>query len=115
MTGSGVLHEPIRYIGGASEPQFENGWTNWGNLSLPAGFYKSADGHVHLRGMITGGFVAANAFILPAGYFASGNMYFATQQVGGFGIILVGAFGGVQPTIGGNGNYSLDGISFLPV
>lgn len=62
-------------VGGASEPPFQNSWTNFGSGYAVAGFRKDPQGRVYLRGMIKSGSVNAVAFTLPAGYRPPATLY----------------------------------------
>jgi hypothetical protein len=63
-----VLAEAPRSIGDPGQPAFENGWVNFGAGAIPASFYLTADGHVHIQGLVATGTVATNVFTLPVGY-----------------------------------------------
>lgn len=98
-------------------PTLLNGWQNFGSGFNPAGYNKTSDGMVHLRGMLklgTVGYVAA--FMLPPKYRPSRKVtvpiltYGTAWVVGG---VEISPTGNVQIIAGGNVNVTLDGISFL--
>ncbi len=67
-------HESLHLVGGAGEPQFENGSTNFGSegeFTFPSvGFYKDHEGIVHLQGMakVDTGPGGVSVFTLPPGF-----------------------------------------------
>lgn len=68
-TSVGVAPEPWHLIGALGEPGFQNSWTNWGAAPNPqAGFKKTPDGTIHLKGRLKGGNSSSTAFTLPTGY-----------------------------------------------
>jgi hypothetical protein len=67
--------EAFHIVGTAGEPPFEGTWANHGSGFAPASFYKDHLGRVYLRGTITDGSEGSNAFVLPASYAPSENIY----------------------------------------
>jgi len=58
--------EPVRLVGAAGEPAFQNSWINHGgSADEPAGFYKDQAGIVHLQGQVVDG--SGVIFQLPPG------------------------------------------------
>jgi hypothetical protein len=58
--------EPVRLVGAAGEPGFQNSWINHGgSADEPAGFYKDQEGIVHLQGQVVDG--SGAIFQLPPG------------------------------------------------
>jgi hypothetical protein len=55
-----------------------NGWTNYGGSWAPAGYYKDAQGIVHLRGLIKSGTVGSAEFTLPSGYRPTNDKHYPT-------------------------------------
>lgn len=96
------------------------GWTNYGSVYAPAGFWKDAGGEVHLRGTIKPfggpGAITNDFFILPEGYrpagtrqFVISNCYLDTIQ------IEIEPDGAVHtPSVSGIVCAAFDGISFRP-
>jgi len=116
----GVLTEAVRVVGLPNQPVFENSWDNHGDsvtLRYGAGFWKQADGTVHLRGAITKTDLPNNEtiFILPAGYRPSRLLTFTTtDDVGSIFSVSVASTGAVSKT-GGSivlALLLLDGIAF---
>ena len=60
--------EPWHLIGADGEPDFENGWRNYGEGWESAAFYRDPWGRVYVRGLVAGGELDAVAFRLPEGY-----------------------------------------------
>jgi hypothetical protein len=67
---------------------------------------------VHLKGVIDDGVMSQNAFILPAGYRPAKGLVLTTAASHEFGELLIHTDGRVEPLIGLNGFFSLDGIVF---
>ncbi len=55
-------------VGAANQPDFQNGWINYGANLSTAAFYKDPYGVVHLKGVVKGGTVSRTIFELPCGY-----------------------------------------------
>lgn len=49
-------------------PTLLNAWTNYGSPFNPVGYWKGADGVVHLRGSLATGTTNTTIFQLPTGY-----------------------------------------------
>jgi hypothetical protein len=61
--------EAFHQVGAPGEPGFQNSWLNRGfTADEPAGFYKDAEGVVHLEGAVKGGAPNNVIFQLPPGY-----------------------------------------------
>lgn len=99
-------------------PTLLNSWQNWGTLFNDAGYWKDSYGVVHLRGVVRNGTMAANLFVLPVGYRPANRelfvAYSATQSsfTPTLGRVDVLANGEVYMSSGGNGFFSLDGLTF---
>jgi hypothetical protein len=100
-------------------PTLQNSWAVYApaasNWHTPAGYWKDANGVVHLRGMMTGGSSAtAPFFTLPAGYRpAAVVLWYASSGSGAACRVDVQGDGQVVPVIGANTGWtSLDGINF---
>ncbi len=99
-------------------PTLLNGWANFGGSRKSAGFYKDANGVVHLEGVIAGG-TAVNPtqiLLLPVGYRpVGGRIYFATTSAGAHASGFIETTGEVYYESGSNASFSLDNISFRAV
>lgn len=100
-----------------NEPLFQNSWVNAGVAGYSsAGFRRSSNGRVSLRGLIKGGAAASTAFTLPDGCRPSVNLVRETAINNGagpvFGGVSVLSSGAVQPAASGTTWTSLDGIEF---
>ncbi|KEZ51329.1 phage tail spike protein [Metabacillus indicus] len=90
-----------------------NGWSNYNTTShIGAGYTKSADGFVHLRGMIKGGAVGNVFATLPAGCRPLNDEPIAVLTSGGVGRLDVKPNGYLQFMSGGTGWVSLSGVVF---
>lgn len=76
-------------------PSFTNSWVNSGTGTQTAGYWKDANGTVHLRGTIKSGTNGTSAFTLPAGYRPLLSEYFLILMSGGVGEVVVAADGTV--------------------
>jgi hypothetical protein len=127
--GSSQLAQPEAWhsVGAASQPGFENGWTNstLGTSPTPAGFMIDPDGVVHLRGQVAGGTVSTTAasgavFTLPAGYRPTGGTRYFPVLTGSVtnavpvGYVAIDTSGEVFVGVGNNAFVALDNISFRP-
>ena len=93
-------------------PTLVNGWANFGGGFNSAGYYKRG-GRVYLRGMIAGGTVGMEAFVLPTGFRPPARELHTAISNNALGRVDVLASGNVQiSTIASNVFISLDGISF---
>lgn len=102
-------------IGAVIAPTLLNNWVDYGAPLTAAGYWKDADGVVHLQGAIKDGTATENTplFVLPAGYRPAATVYGATVSNAAFGAVLIGSDGTVYIVAGVNTAYfSLDGISF---
>jgi collagen triple helix repeat protein len=114
--------EPVNTPGG--EPDF-SGWpnvncapyySNYGNGSNTAAFYKDPFGVVHLKGLVKGGWYICPIFILPAGYRPAGVEVRITLLDNTVSRLNINANGYLTREIGpsdlGTSWFSLDGLSF---
>ena len=112
-----ATQEVLRDITG--EGLFQNGWVNFGGGFHGGNYHKSIDGYITVRGMITGGAIAANTvlFNLPAGYRPTAILLFNLQTSGGVARIDVMPDGNVRlgAAIANNGWLSLTGICFTTI
>lgn len=103
--------EAVRLIGAAGQPGFEHGWTNF-DSSRVAGFYRDR-GRVYLSGLIKSGTVGTAAFTLPAGYLPTvDGILFDADSNFAFGLVVIHSSGAVEPSVGSNAHFSLEGINF---
>lgn len=103
--------EPVRLIGASGQPQFENGATAPGGLSLAPGFWKDGSDVVHLQGAIDSA-AGVTAFTLPAGYRPAGIVrYVVPVGTAISDTVTVNPDGTVQAQVGG-APLHLDGIAF---
>jgi len=93
-------------------PNLLNNWVNHGGGFSPAGYMKDSLGFVHLRGLIRLGTIGQIAFTLPAGYRPAYSLVFVVTSNSAFGDVRVVTDGGVNPTVGSNVWFSLEGIIF---
>jgi len=97
----------------ALSSEFSNSWVNYGGGTYEdAGYMKTIDGFVHLRGWIKDGTIDAIAFTLPTGYRPSKYVTFACVSNGAFGWARVHSDGKVYVIVGDNTWFSLNEISF---
>ena len=90
-----------------------NGWTNYDTGAyIAAGYTKSADGFVHLRGMIKGGTAGQVFATLPVGCRPLNKELFNIITSTGLGRLDIGSNGYCQHYSGGTGWVSLSGIVF---
>lgn len=109
--------EPYRDVGVPGQPQFQNGWSSFGDESA-VGFYKDPLGVVHLKGIPSrnpGNDKAA--FTLPPGYRPSQGVAMpaaATFTTSGPAFVSVGTDGAVVPVCqpGSACNIGIDGLTF---
>ena len=94
-------------------PTLLNGWTNFGGVYETVGYMKDEFGFVHLRGMIKGGTVGQNAFMLPEGYKPLKSQYHMCISADIVRTLNVQNNGGVFISSAASSNWvTLNGISF---
>ena len=118
LTVSGTVTLPSTTTIGAKTwiaPTLLNSWVNYGQVFNEAGYFKDANGVVHIRGLVKNG--TGTIFTLPSGYCPTAQHIFlqtcnpnvwARVDVTTGGDVFVSAYG----TNGTNGWVSLDGITF---
>jgi hypothetical protein len=111
--------EAERFIGESGQPEFINGWSNYGSGWGTAAFYKDPFEVVHLRGSIGSSSPGTAAFTLPEGYRPAEDVSFPSSGRGGdsqprISSITVGADGSVYPVCAGSNCsiVSLSGVTF---
>lgn len=103
--------EARHLIGGAGEPAFANGWTNFGGGESVANFYKYRE-RVYLGGLVKSGTVGATMFTLPVGYRPGGNVRFAVISNGAFGYFSIDSAGAANLGVGSNVFVDLSPVNF---
>lgn len=97
-------------------PTFLNGWSDYGNIYNPTGYYKDSIGIVHLKGLVKNGTISTTTtgtiFMLPIGYRPHADSIFIVNSNNSIGRCDVDNLGNVIAYTGGNNWFSLDGISF---
>jgi hypothetical protein len=95
-------------------PTLTNSWSNYASFAA-AGYKKTADGTVHIKGLVRNGTVSAtstgNIFTLPTGYRPSELRMFTVVSSTGTGRLDVNTDGSVRAVTGSNTYFSLE-ISF---
>lgn len=93
---------------------FLGGWSNYGGMQKPAGFYRQGN-RVFLTGAVKGGTLSAGQpiFNLPSGYRPEYDCGFAVSDYNGIGSLSVNASGAVLYRSGTGTLLWLDGISFI--
>lgn len=102
-------------IGAVIAPTLMNSWVNYGGAFTTAGYWKDADGIVHLQGTIKSGTAtsATQLFELPAGYRPPATVYGVVVSNAAFGLVYISSVGSVfLGTNVSNADLSLDNISF---
>lgn len=91
-------------------------WNHFGAPYANAGYYKDAEGRVHLRGAVASGAVGSTIFTLPAGSRPPFTIVVPIATWTGaawtFGAIAITSAGVVALNLGGTSIVFLDGISF---
>lgn len=96
LTAAEIRIPPERLIGAPGEPAFGASWMNAGSGFQAAGFYRDAEGVVHLRGSLALGKVMT-IFTLPIGYRPAATEEFnAALNTAGNALIFVTAAGDVD-------------------
>lgn len=101
----------IYNVGTSGQVGFTNGWAQGGAPYFGAGYLKTEDGWVRLRGAVKSGTVGQSAFPLPPGFRPASTSRHVSVQNAAFGILDVTSAGLVIPQTS-NVLVSLDGIQF---
>lgn len=111
--GAAALYSAPTFIA----PTLLNSWVNFGAPYATAGYYKDPFGRVHLKGHLKSGVIGSAAFTLPAGYRPAERTFVATVAHNGASYIVavldVNTDGSVTPTVGANGEFVINAISFV--
>lgn len=116
--GEGYFHSPTIEIENfgfdpVHYPTLLNGWTNVGGFNETVGFWKSADGMVHIRGQVKNGTLNTSVFTLPTGYRPGMIQYFPVVSNDTFAHVRIESNGDVIIKSGDPTKWiSLDGIAF---
>lgn len=89
-----------------------NSWVNFGNGYYNISYMKDALGFVHLRGTVKSGVIGNAIFTLPMGYRPSGQCVFPIITNMTTGLCAIASNGDVNPIVGNNAWFSVDGITF---
>ena len=89
-----------------------NSWVAYGRGYNPPGHFIDKQGIVHLRGLVQNGTIGQAIFTLPGGYQPPNRELYAVQTATGLGRCDITSDGQVIALQGGNGWFSLDGITF---
>lgn len=82
-------------LGPVIAPTLLNGWVNYGGGAVNAGYYKTAQGIVHIQGIVKSGTVAL-AFVLPVGYRIAAEQTFPVSSNASFGRLIADATGNIS-------------------
>lgn len=96
-------------------PTLINGWTNYGAGYDTAGYLKTPDGLVILKGLLNGGSKTSDvSFVLPAGYRPSARKLFPATSGEPWTVsrVDIDTSGNVYATRTGNTWVGIDGVSF---
>ena len=97
-------------------PTFENSWANYSTDYNYAGYYRDGDGIVRLRGLVKDGTTSATIFTLPVGFRPTKReLFVAISSATNVSRLDVAPTGEVTHNGGGNGWFSLDGITFKAI
>jgi len=90
----------------------QNSWNDYSPPFASAGYTKTSAGLIVLKGLVKAG--SGIIGYLPAGYRPAMSIMFenSTNQVGGR--VDIRADGSINPAVGSNAWFSLDGIAFMP-
>jgi hypothetical protein len=97
-----------------TDATLENSWANYGAPYANAGFFKTTEGVIHLRGAIKDGTTTSgtNIFTLPTGYRPEYQMEIVCMNNGAFGRITIETDGNVKARAVSATLTNFDGISF---
>ena len=94
-------------------PTLLNSWVDYGGGYTAIQYTKDNFGFVHLKGVAKDGTIGSDMFTLPAGYRLSERARFGIDtSSNAHGRCDIRADGGVNPAVGSNTYFSLDGITF---
>lgn len=93
-------------------PTLLGAWVNFGAGYEAAGYTRSVNLIVSLRGLVAAGVIGTPIFQLPAGFRPANTELFAVVSNSVFGAVEVRADGNVVPIVGNNASLSLASITF---
>jgi hypothetical protein len=93
-------------------PTLLNSWVNFGSGFNDAGYFKDANGVVHLRGLIKSGVIGTAAFNLPIGYRPKNTELINAISNNALGRLDILNTGDINLAAGSNIWFSLDSITF---
>lgn len=93
-------------------PTFENGWVNYDAFWSQAGYTKSSDGIVQLRGLVRSGSLGTTIFTLPPGYRIQWPSHSVTTSSNGWADVNIFPDGRISHRGNANGWFSLDNLNF---
>lgn len=93
-------------------PTLLNGWVIYDGLHNPPGYCKDQFGRVYLRGLVKSGTIGLDIFTLPIGYRPAAIEIFPAISNSAFGGGTITPAGAVNPGVGSNVYFCLDGITF---
>lgn len=100
-------------------PTLANSWVYYGSPYSTPGYFKDANGIVHVRGVVKSGTVGSAIFTLPAGYCPEFRLMYPTASFSisadAYGRVDVDTNGNVLPIAGTNSYFSMDVIKFRAV
>lgn len=106
-----------RSIGGNEDwqtPSLLNSWVDFDVSHQPAGYFRSGNGIIYLRGMVKSGTVPSTMFTLPVRYRPNYTIVVNVISNGAIGRVEIEPDGDVIAVAGNNTYISLDGITFRP-
>jgi hypothetical protein len=115
IVGTKAVMMGSKWIDIASGIGFLNGWVNVGGTYPLAGYWKDAEGWVHLRGMVSSGTVGTSGstmFTLPVGYRPPFNLFQPVTTASGPGTVGVQTDGDTPAITGSNTYFDLSAIRF---
>lgn len=101
------------------EPALSNGWQSFGGEYTKPGYYKDANGIVHIKGLVRSGQLSKTIFTLPKDYRPKERYLFTVGCSSGSGMNIktgrcdIIPTGDIIPIDGSNNWFSLDGLSFI--
>jgi hypothetical protein len=94
-------------------PTLAGAWVNFNAATYKsAGYWRDANGVVHLQGVVKDGTIDTTIFTLPNGFRPATIVVIATVSNALFGYIQINTDGTVVPKVGNNAWVSLEGITF---
>lgn len=93
----------------------ENSWVNFSGGFRQAGYKKTPDGTIHIRGMVKDGSAAgADIFSLPSGYRPTTALIYVAKSAGGFVDMRIETDGDIHASSGGSTTWTTLDFNFQP-